>query len=177
MTTVQSYPRTLYHVSEESGIRVFEPRPSVSSGYPVVWAIDARHLRNYLLPRDCPRVTFAATPCTTAADRERYLGGASAVVAIESAWETRVRTARVYSYALPSETFEPCDAAAGYFVSRHSVVPVRVDRIDDLPARLHRLGVELRVLPELWRLHDAVAASTLEFSMIRMRNAGPRDSV
>lgn len=31
-----------------------------------------------------------------------------------------------------------------------------------------------RALPSLWELHDAVAASTLVFSMIRMRNAEPR---
>jgi hypothetical protein len=35
-------------------------------------------------------------------------------------------------------------------------------------------GVELRVLPDLWSLRDAVIASTLEFSIIRWRNASPR---
>jgi hypothetical protein len=34
--------------------------------------------------------------------------------------------------------------------------------------------VELRLMPNLWSLHDAVASSTLQFSMIRMRNAAPR---
>jgi hypothetical protein len=38
-------------------------------------------------------------------------------------------------------------------------------------------GVEVRILPSLWSLHDAVAKSTLQFSMIRMRNARPRPSV
>jgi Family of unknown function (DUF6886) len=32
----------------------------------------------------------------------------------------------------------------------------------------------LRVMPSLWQLHDAVVASTLQFSIIRMRNAQPR---
>lgn len=32
----------------------------------------------------------------------------------------------------------------------------------------------LRVVPSLWPLHDAVVVSTLQFSMIRMRNAQSR---
>jgi hypothetical protein len=56
------------------------------------------------------------------------------------------------------------------------VKPVFVDRIDDpVPAILQR-GVELRVLPNLWSLRDAVVESTLEFSIIRWRNALPRPS-
>jgi hypothetical protein len=46
----------LFHISEEPGIELFEPRVSEGRG-PVVWAIDADRLRNYLLPRECPRVT------------------------------------------------------------------------------------------------------------------------
>jgi len=56
----------LYHVSEYSHIERFEPRPPPCSGVgpveSVVWAIDEEHLHNYLLPRDCPRVTFYALP-------------------------------------------------------------------------------------------------------------------
>jgi hypothetical protein len=36
--------------------------------------------------------------------------------------------------------------------------------------------VDLRVLPNLWPLHDGLVASTLQFSHIRMRNALPRAS-
>ena len=61
----------LFHVSEELGIERFEPRPSPSADEPVVWAIDADRLRNYLLPRDCPRVTYYAGRATAAADVER----------------------------------------------------------------------------------------------------------
>ena len=59
----------LFHVSERTGIARFEPRPppSLDAGVSddVVWAIEARLLANYLLPRDCPRVTFHATAATT----------------------------------------------------------------------------------------------------------------
>ena len=53
---------------------------------PVVWAIDADRLRNYLVPRECPRVTYYAGRETTAADVERFLGSSPAVVAVESGW-------------------------------------------------------------------------------------------
>ena len=45
---------TVYHVSEEPGIELFEPRPIDASGDSFVWAIDDEHLRNYLVPRECP---------------------------------------------------------------------------------------------------------------------------
>ena len=113
----------LFHVSEEPGIGRFEPRPSPYTDEPVVWAIDAARLRNYLLPRDCPRVTYYAGPETTAADVERFLGSSPAVIAIESAWLERLRSGRLYCYHLPPETFACIDECAGYFVSREPVVP------------------------------------------------------
>src|SRR5262245_4943866 len=95
----------LLHVSEEAGIERFEPRPSQNADGPVVWAIDAVFLRNYLLPRDCPRVTYYAGRDTTAADVERFLGPSPAVVAIEGGWLERLRSCRLYCYHLPPVTF------------------------------------------------------------------------
>jgi hypothetical protein len=164
----------LFHVSEDAGIRVFTPRRSTTAPEPVVWAIDADHLRNYLLPRNCPRVTYAAGPHTTAGDGDRFLRTGRPVVAIETTWVERAQRAQIACYRLPDESFELQDATAGYFVSRQSVVPDSVELIQDPVARLRASGVELQVLPNLWSLHDAVAASTLEFSMIRMRMAQPR---
>lgn len=164
----------LFHVSEEPGIERFEPRPSEYAEEPVVWAIDAERLRNYLVPRDCPRVTFYAGRETSVADVERFLGSSAAVVAVESGWLERLRSCRLYCYHLPPETFECLDECAGYFVSRAPVVPAVVELFDDPIAELLKRGVELRFVPSLWSLHDAVAASSLQFSMIRMRNALPR---
>jgi hypothetical protein len=166
----------LVHVSEEPGIERFEPRPSPFADEPVVWAIDAERLRNYLLPRDCPRVTYYAGPETTATDVERFLGSNPAVVAVESAWLERLRSCRLYCYHLPPETFECLDKCAGYFVSRRPVVPAQVQVIEDVLAALLSRGIELRFLPDLWALRDAVVSSTLRFSVIRMRNAAPRPS-
>jgi hypothetical protein len=164
----------LFHISEDAGIERFDPRPSEYAAAPVVWSIDADRLRNYLAPRDCPRVTFYAGPQTMPADRERFLGASRAVVAIEQAWLERLRTCRVFCYHLPPDTFQCIDRCAGYFVSRVPVAPTQVDVIDDVIAELRRRNVTLRIESNLWPLRDAVASSTLMFSIIRMRNAQPR---
>lgn len=164
----------LYHLSEQCGISRFEPRPSRHMGEPVVWAVDEARLRNYLVPRDCPRVTFYAGPETTPEEVVCFLGGSPAVVAVESAWLGRLRSCHLYCYHLPGETFECIDECAGYYVSRQAVVPARVEVFDDLLAALLGRGVELRFLPDLWALRDAVVGSTLQFSIIRMQNARPR---
>ena len=161
----------LFHISDEPGIEVFEPRPSLYTSEPVVWAISADRLHNYLVPRDCPRVTYYAGPETSAVDVEHFLGSSPAVVAIESDWFERLRSCRLYCYHLVSETFECLDECAGYFVSRVAVAPARVELIDDPIAELLKRGIELRFVPDLWPLRDAVVESTLQFSIIRMRNA------
>jgi hypothetical protein len=166
----------LFHVSEESGIERFEPRPSPYTDDSVVWAIDADRLRNYLLPRECPRVTYYAGRETTAADVERFLGRSPAVIAIESAWLERLRSCRLYCYRLPPQSFVCMDECAGYFISRRPVVPAQVEVVDDLLAALLGRGVELRFVPNLWPLRDAVVSSTLRYSLIRIRNALPRSS-
>ena len=164
----------LFHISEESGIERFEPRASEYASGSVVWAVDAARLRNYLVPRECPRVTYYAGRETTSADVERFLGSSSAVVAVEGCWLERLRSCRLYCYHLPPETFECIDECAGYFVSRVPVVPMRVEVINDSVAELLERGVELRFVPSLWPLRDAVVASSLQFSLIRMHNALPR---
>jgi hypothetical protein len=164
----------LFHVSEEGGIERFEPRGSAGGGDPAVWAIDARRLRNYLVPRECPRVTYYATHRTTDADVERFLGSSTAVIAIEWEWLERLRSCRLYCYHLPPEPFECLDECAGYFVSRVPVAPARVEVFDDPISELRRRDVDLRIVPNLWPLRDAVVASSLQFSIIRMRNALPR---
>ncbi len=167
----------LYHLSEQQGIARFEPRHH-EIGEALVWAIDDAHLHNYLLPRDCPRVTYYALPDSDPADIRRYLGPTRlrAVVAIEAAWFTRARMVTLYRYGLPVEPFREHDAGAGYYVTPHLVVPLEVEKVADPLAELLAREVELRVMPSLWRLCDAVVASSLQFSMIRMRNAQPRSS-
>ncbi len=168
--------RMLYHVSEESGIERFEPCAAASADHPVVWAVNGERLRNYLLPRDCPRVTFFAGERSQGADIERFLGASAAVVAFEASWLERVRRTRLFCYHLPAESFKCVDQCAGYFHSTESIVPKQVEIIEDLLSALASCGVEVRVLPSLWALHDAVVESTLSYSIIRMRNAETRIS-
>jgi hypothetical protein len=168
----------LYHLSDSPDIKRFEPRvpPSAGSGVrePVVWAVGERLLHNYLLPRDCPRVAFYASSRSDPADIERLMsGGAPYVVAIEAAWMPALRSGGLYQYALPPDTFAPVDEGAGYYVSREAVTPLGVTPIGDLLGALLARGVELRVLPALWPLRERVIASSLQFSIIRMRNAQP----
>lgn len=168
----------LFHISDRPDIARFEPRPAPpSSGQTgqMVWAVGQRLLHNYLLPRDCPRVTFYARPDSLPEDIERLMSYSSAryVVAIESGWLPEVIRHRLYMYAVPAESFSPVAEGADYYISREDVVPRSVRPIDDLLGELLKRDVELRVMPSLWRLRDAVMASTLKFSIIRMRNALP----
>jgi len=168
----------LFHVSEEAGIARFEPRPPPSRDAGVtgdaVWAVAESHLVNYLLPRDCPRITFRAGLATTQADKARFLLGARYVVAIEAAWLQRLREARLHLYEMPPEDFTEALPEAGYWISREPVAPIGMEVVDDAVAALIVRGAELRLLQDFWPLRDAIAASSLEFSIIRQRNAAPR---
>jgi hypothetical protein len=168
----------LFHVSEDAGITRFDPRPppSPDSGITglAVWALAEPFLPNYLLPRDCPRICFRACERTTDADRERFLTGAEHVVAFEAAWLQRVRDVRLAIYEMPPRTFEPGHPEAGYWISRVSVEPLGMRIVEDGLNALARAGAEVRVLHDFWPLCDAVAGSSLRFSIIRKRNAAPR---
>lgn len=169
----------LFHFSEDATIARFEPRPSHRdpAGRSLVWAIDEAHAPLYYVPRDCPRVAFQAAPHSTPADVERFLAHTSArwVMAIEGRWLQQMRETRLYAYHLPAATFTCIDEGAGYFVSEQAVSPLAVELVGDLLERCVAAGVELRITPSLWPLYRAVAASSLQFSILRMRNAWPED--
>ena len=168
-------PHALWHVSEDPSIERFAPHVSATAeeDEPLVWAVDTRHLPLYWFPRDCPRGTFWADSATDPYDAARLLAGSSRVHVIEEAWLYRLRTTPLYSYRLPEQTFEQHPGVGGYWVSRASVEPLEVLPLGDL-VELHRdARIELRVVPNLWPLWNEVAASTLEFSGVRLRNASP----
>lgn len=173
----------LYHFSEEPGIAVFEPRTMPSRPeitVPLVWAIDEPHQFMYLFPRDCPRILLWPLPTTTDAERDRWFGRteARALAHIEYGWLERLRTARLYRYEMPEAAPGAGDDArfvslddAGMWVSRATVVPSRVDVIDDPIEALREQGVELRVLDRLTPMRGLWESTTLHWSSIRMRNA------
>jgi hypothetical protein len=171
-------PHALWHVSEDASIREFRPHRAATQVEPeaYVWAIDTRHLPLMWFPRECPRGTFWATTGTSQEDVERFLGVPDRRVhAVESGWLGRMRDARVLAYRLPEESFVPHEVG-GYWVSEQTVEPVELVELGDLLALHADAEIELRVTPNLWPLWDAVVASSLEFSGIRLHNALPRPS-
>jgi hypothetical protein len=169
----------LFHISEDPNLTHFEPRAanegSGRKGELLVWAVEDRLLHNYLLPRDCPRVTFYATDSSNSEDVEKFLGQTSAtfVVAIESAWFEKAITTVLYKYTFNSDTFEISDEGAGYYISRVAVMPIAIETIHHPLQAMLESNVELRIMPSLQKLQEAVIKSSLQFSCIRMRNAGP----
>ena len=167
----------LFHFSEEPGIERFEPRPPRNHPHDpaVVWAVAEGHASHYCFPRDCPRVVFWVGPDTSETDRNRYFAHTTArkVIAIETAWVSRVRSAVLYIYHLPAESFVLQDETAGYYVSTEAVTPSKVEPAGDLLSRLVASGAELRVTPSLQPLATTLPSSTVAFSMIRLRNASP----
>src|SRR5437773_3344280 len=107
----------LFHFSEDPAIGIFRPHvpPTNPTAEPMVWVIDAEYAPLYWFPRDCPRVTFWASPETPAEAVERCFLGTTArrVHAIECAWLERVRVAQVYAYRFSPEPFERWESADG----------------------------------------------------------------
>ena len=156
---------------------MFEPRPSPSFFAEikgdVVFAIGERLLHNYLLPRDCPRVTYYRTETTIAEDAEKFFGESTAefVVIVESGWYERIKNTTLYCYEFAPANFTLLDECAGYYMSYQAEKPVGVRIITDIMAELLSRNVEVRFTPSLINIAEAVSQSTLNFSIIRMRNA------
>jgi hypothetical protein len=170
----------LFHVSEESGITTFHPRPVASSDTSVkgnvVWAIDETHLPNYLLPRDCPRIAFRISKKTTETDKKRFFSASTTthVIALESDWQSTIEACSLCAYGFDPEKFESVDATAGYYISRSIERIVTSFSITDILSELRKRNVEVRFVKDLWGLRDEVLKSSLEFSIIRFRNAKPK---
>lgn len=176
------------HFSEDPTITGFVPHVAATARVPgaYVWAVDAERAPAYWFPRQCPRVLTWRTASSAAADVQRIIGpsGAPRLHAVEYAWLERMRAVRLYAYRLPAAPFRPFPEPEparllGEPVPTAQVaeVPVRPlgppERVGDLIALHEEAGIELRVLPRLWPLWDAIVASTLGFSGIRLRNAQP----
>jgi hypothetical protein len=162
-------------VSEDPSLGRFEPHVAATAAEaePFVWAVDTRHLPLYWFPRDCPRGTFWAHSGSDPGDVRRLLGRATRVHIVEEGWLPRLSEVQLYAYRLPEERFEPHPDVGGYWIAREPVEAASVAALSD-PVELHRdAAIELRALPNLWPLWNEVAASTLEYSGIRLRNAEP----
>lgn len=106
-------------------------------------------------------------------DASRFLVGSRHVIAIEQAWFQKCLKSKMFLYEFNPSSFQVTDIAAGYYTSRESMKPIAEYELSEIFNSLLRRGIEVRVLPTLWYLRDQIAASSLGFSIIRMRNAGP----
>ena len=117
-------------------------------------------------------MTYRRLPTTSAGDCARFFTGrASHIVAIRADWLERAIQCVLFLYELPSSSFALLDASAGYWVSRAPVEPNNVIELRQPLLEIVRRGVELRIVPDLSDLREAVLQSTVDFSIIRMKTA------
>jgi hypothetical protein len=172
-------PGELLHFSEDPTITRFVPHVAATSALPdpYVWAVNADQAPSYWFPRNCPRMMAWTCAGTTTDDRERILGpgGGERVHTIEYGWLTRLQRARLFAYRLPAAPFRPLETHA--MVAEEPVEPLgSAVEVGDLLTLHAAAGIQLRLLTNLWQFVDAVAASTLGFSGIRLRYATDRMS-
>ncbi len=171
----------LFHVSENPDITVFEPRlptrTDLESDIPLVWAIDEEHLPNFLTPRDCPRVGYRAGANPSASDLDRFFTSPLQrhVLVIESGWFEIMGRTTLWLYEFDPAGFILQDRNAGYYTAQTAQIPTGKYALTDLFGELFRRGVELRITDNLWKIADALQASTLEWSLCRMKNACERE--
>ena len=154
-------PGELLHFSEDPSIRSFVPHVAATAQQPeaYVWTVDTLNSPCYWFPRQCPRV------CSW--------GDEPRVHAIEERWLTTVRETRLWAYRLDAGDFEPFGERPHAHVATTPVEPLGPPvAVGDLFALHERYDIELRVLPELEPYFTEVRERGLEFSGIRMGNAG-----
>jgi hypothetical protein len=193
----------VYHFSEDPTITRFAPHvPRTNPSHPAaVWAIDAQHAPLYWFPRDCPRVTVWPHRQSDAAGfRQAFATEAHRVHAIELDWLDRMRTAELHRYEFDATDFVRWPPASGQWIAEHDVEPLSITPVGDLMQAHVTAGIELRMVPSLWPLHDlavgdlavdgpvlrnrakddvavadAAAGARWDFSVVRMANAQPRN--
>ena len=168
------------HFSEDPDIDEFLPHVArtATEHAAYVWAVDAAHAPSYWFPRQCPRAMAWATNSTTEADRQRILGPhVRRVHMIEYAWLRRMQTSRLFAYRFDAAEFTPYGEEHNphAFVAQHPVRPLGpAEPVGDLLPLHEEAGIEVRLAPVLWPWWQAVSASTVGFSGIRLRNASQR---
>lgn len=167
----------LFHVSEQSGIKLFIPRP-LPQKYDkikgnVVFAVTDEMLHSYLLPRDCPRVTYYAKPDSEINDINKYIGNTykKYIINIETGWMKILEKTILYLYEFHPDNFDLLDEGAGYYISYHPVTPLSVTIVNDPISEINKRNAELRISVDLKIMAELIKNSTLQFSIIRLRNA------
>lgn len=155
-------PGVLLHFSEDPGITDFVPHVAATARQPeaYVWTVDVLNSPCYWFPRQCPRV------CHWEPDGRR-------VHAIERDWLATMAATTVHAYPFAAADFEPFGDRPHAFVSTAEVRPLGPPTtVTDLPALHMAHGIELLVLDDLEGHFARVREAGLDFSAIRVRNAG-----
>ncbi len=176
-------PGQVLHFSEDPAITRFVPHLAATAQQPgeYVWAVGRARSPDYWFPRQCPRAMAWTGAHTSDADRDLIIGPGCGdrVHAVEYGWLERMRAVELYAYRFDAALFQPFsedgDGKGHAVVATEPVVPLGpAERVGDLFELHEKAGIALRVLPNLWPFWDAVRASSLEWSGIRLRNAVAR---
>lgn len=155
-------PQDLFHVSENPNISEFIPLPPPNKEAGVegdaVWTISDKELENYMLPRDCPRICY------------RDDQGKKTII-IEKAWIEKINQTTLYLYKFDSGLFKEIDSIAGYWISRKSVKPKEVVKLNNLIETIKSKDINLKILDNLHDEKEHVIKNFKHFSVIRFRNA------
>ena len=155
-------PGELLHFSEDPAIGRFVPHVAATARQPeaYVWTVDGLNAPCYWFPRQCPRV------CSWGEGEDR-------VHAIEDLWLDAMRTTRLYAYRFAVADFEAFGDRPHAHVATRPVSPLGPpEEVGDLVGLHDEHGIELRVLADLDEHFSDVRARGLEFSGIRLGNAG-----
>ena len=157
-------PRTgeLLHFSEDPTIVHFAPHVAATAQQPeaYVWTVDALNAPSYWFSRQCPRV------CS-------WGDGVARVHAVEEVWLSTMRATTLYAYRFSAGDFEPFGERPHAHVATRPVPTLGPPVVIGDLVRLHEEhDIELRVLPALEEHFAGVREAGLQFSAIRMGNAG-----
>lgn len=175
---VRPAPGEVLHFSEDPGIKLFVPHVAKTAQQPqaYVWAVDYERAPDYWFPRACPRAMTWATPRTTTADREVFLGTSWRVHAIQYAWLPKMQSTVLYAYRFAASDFAPFGSPEAH--AQVATVPVRPlgppEPVGSLLEAHDAAGIELRIVPDLRAYWKRVVVSTVGFSGIRLRNVRPQ---
>ncbi len=167
---------SLFHISQNPDIQFFQPRiysQHSNLEKAVVFGVSIEYLYNYLLPRDCPRISFYALDSSNQADIEKYLmeENSKKVLVIEKKWLPIISNTVLHCYALPIEPFTLWNKEAGYYISQETITPITCISITSILEVLLSYPIELRLVDSLQPLANLLPTTSLHYSMIRLRNA------
>ena len=157
-------PGELLHFSEDPGIQRFVPHVAATARQPeaFVWTVDPLNSPCYWFPRQCPRVCSWTMP-----------GAEGRVHAIEESWVDAMGRTTLHAYRFAAEDFEAFGDRPHAYVSSRPVEPLGPPvAVHDLVGLHARHGIDLRVVPDLQEWFVGVRERGLEFSGIRLGNAG-----